>query len=148
MASTRSSVRRDPAGWCWAARPTREPTEELEWNATLVEGDLEDAIPKLKHEVDGDLFMHGSGEFAYALAETGLVDEYEIYLNPLVWGQGNVHVLARWSRLLLAACHGSSDHDHRRNNGAGEGLLHERARKRPGQGARLLDERPWPGEAG
>ena len=92
-ASTRSSVRPDPAGWCWAARPTREPTEELEWNATLVEGDLEDAIPKLKHEVDGDLFIHGSGELAFALAEKGLIDKYEIYLNPLVWGQGNVHVL-------------------------------------------------------
>ena len=44
---------------------------ELEWNATLLEGDLEDSIPKLKDEVDGDLFMHGSGEFAYALAERG-----------------------------------------------------------------------------
>jgi dihydrofolate reductase len=66
---------------------------DLEWNATLLEGDLEDAIPKLKGEVDGDLFMHGSGEFAYALAEKGLIDEYEVYLNPLVWGNGNVHVL-------------------------------------------------------
>ena len=59
---------------------------DLEWNATLLEGDLEDSIPKLKDEVDGDLFMHGSGEFAYALAEKGLIDEYEVYLNPLVWG--------------------------------------------------------------
>src|ERR1700754_2987929 len=66
---------------------------ELEWNATLLEGDLEDSIPRLKDEVDGDLFTHGSGEFAYALAEKGLVDEYEVYLNPLVWGEGNVHVL-------------------------------------------------------
>ena len=66
---------------------------DLEWNATLLEGDLDDSIPKLKREVDGDLFMHGSGEFAYALAEKGLIDEYEVYLNPLVWGRGNVHVL-------------------------------------------------------
>jgi dihydrofolate reductase len=66
---------------------------DLEWNGTLLEGDLEVSIPKLKGEVDGDLFMHGSGEFAYALAERGLVDEYEIYVNPLVWGEGNVHVL-------------------------------------------------------
>src|SRR5215217_7359517 len=66
---------------------------DLEWNATLLQGDLEDSIPKLKREVDGDLFMHGSGEFAYALAEKGLIDEYEVYLNPLVWGKGNVHVL-------------------------------------------------------
>jgi dihydrofolate reductase len=66
---------------------------DLEWNATLLEGDLEDSIPKLEAEVDGDLFVHGSGEFAYALAERGLVDEFELYLNPLVWGRGNVHVL-------------------------------------------------------
>ena len=26
-------------------------------------------------------------------AEKGLIDEYEIYLNPIVWGEGNVHVL-------------------------------------------------------
>ena len=66
---------------------------ELSWNATLLEGELEESIPRLKEEVDGDLFMHGSGEFAYALAERGLIDEYEIYLNPLVWGGGNLHVL-------------------------------------------------------
>jgi dihydrofolate reductase len=66
---------------------------DLEWNGTLLEGDLEDSIPKLKDAVDGDLFIHGSGEFAYALAEKGLIDEYEIYLNPLVWGGGNLHVL-------------------------------------------------------
>lgn len=66
---------------------------DLEWNATLLEGNIEDVIPKLKDEVDGDLFMHGSGAFAYALAEKGLIDQYEVYLNPLVWGKGNVHVL-------------------------------------------------------
>lgn len=66
---------------------------DLEWNATLLGGELEDSIPKLKGDVDGDLFMHGSGEFAFALAERGLVDEYEIYLNPVVWGEANVHVL-------------------------------------------------------
>jgi len=66
---------------------------DLAWNATLLAGDPGGSIPKLKDEVDGDLFMHGSGEFAYALAERGLIDEFEVYLNPLVWGQGNLHVL-------------------------------------------------------
>ena len=66
---------------------------DLEWNATLLDGDLANAIPALKNEVDGNLFLHGSGRFAYALAEKGLIDEYEVYLNPLVWGQGNVHLL-------------------------------------------------------
>jgi dihydrofolate reductase len=63
------------------------------WNGTLLEGSLEESIPKLKDEVDGDLFVHGSGEFAHALAERGLVDEFEVYLNPIVWGGGNLHVL-------------------------------------------------------
>jgi dihydrofolate reductase len=66
---------------------------ELEWNGSLLEGDLEEAIPKLKGAADGDLFLHGSGEFAHALAEKGLIDEFEVYVNPLVWGEGNVHVL-------------------------------------------------------
>ncbi len=43
----------------------------LEWNAILLEAALEDSIPKLKDAVGRDLFMHGSGEFAYALAEKG-----------------------------------------------------------------------------
>jgi len=68
-------------------------TGDLEWNATLLEGELDDSILKLKDEVDGDLFIHGSGEFAYALAEKGLIDRFEVYVNPLVWGAGNVHVL-------------------------------------------------------
>src|SRR6476620_9570835 len=51
---------------------------DLEWNATLLEGDVEDSVPKLKDEVDGDLFMHGSGEFAYSLAEKNLIDVYEV----------------------------------------------------------------------
>jgi dihydrofolate reductase len=66
---------------------------DLDWNATLLEGDIEGSIPRLKDRLEGDLFMHGSGEFAYALAERGLIDELEIYLNPIVWGRGNVHVL-------------------------------------------------------
>jgi dihydrofolate reductase len=66
---------------------------DLPWNGMLLEGDVENSIPKLKDEVGGELFMHGSGEFAFALAEKGLVDEFEIYLNPLVWGDANLHVL-------------------------------------------------------
>lgn len=72
---------------------SRTLTGELPWNGTLLDEALEDSIPRLKKEVDGDLFMHGSGEFAFALAERGLVDEFEIYLNPIVWGTANLHVL-------------------------------------------------------
>ena len=41
---------------------------ERRWNATLLEGPLEESVPRLKDGVEGDLFMHGSGDFAYALA--------------------------------------------------------------------------------
>ena len=75
---------------------------DLEWNATLLEGDLADSIGKVKDDVDGDLFMHGSGELAFALAERGLIDVYEVYLNPLVWGRGNVHVLGDRGTVRLA----------------------------------------------
>ena len=66
---------------------------EIEWNATLLEGDLETSIPKLKQEVDGDLFVHGSGEFAPRWPKPGWWTCLEIYVNPIVWGEGNVHVL-------------------------------------------------------
>lgn len=72
---------------------SRTLSGELPWQGTLLEGELEESIPALKEKVDGDLFVHGSGEFAHALAERGLIDVFEVYLNPLVWGQGNVHVL-------------------------------------------------------
>ena len=62
-------------------------------DTTVLSGDVAAAIGELKAKPAGELQVHGSGEFAYALAERGLIDEYEIYLNPLVWGQGNVHVL-------------------------------------------------------
>jgi len=75
---------------------------DLEWNARLLDGDLGDSIPDLKDKVDGDLFLHGSGEFAYALAERGLIDDYEVYVNPLVWGQGNVHVLGDRGTVRMA----------------------------------------------
>ena len=67
---------------------SRTLTGELDWNATLLEGDVSESIPRLKDEADGDLFMHGSGEFAYALAEKGLVDEFEVYVNPDRLGRG------------------------------------------------------------
>ncbi|WP_272473027.1 dihydrofolate reductase family protein [Baekduia alba] len=72
---------------------SRTLTGELSWNATLLGGDLERSLAQLKTDVDGDLFLHGSGAFAYALAERGLIDVFEVYVNPLVWGRGNLHVL-------------------------------------------------------
>lgn len=56
-------------------------------NARLVEGDLESAIRTLKSERDGEIEVAGPG-LAQSLTELGLIDEYRIYLHPIVLGHG------------------------------------------------------------
>ena len=56
-------------------------------NASLVQGDLEGAIRKLKAERDGELEVAGPN-LAKTLTELGLIDEYRIYLHPVVLGHG------------------------------------------------------------
>jgi dihydrofolate reductase len=56
-------------------------------NATLVEGDLESAIRELKDARDGEIEVAGPG-LAHGLTELGLIDEYRIYLHPVVLGHG------------------------------------------------------------
>ncbi len=55
--------------------------------ARLVEGDLGGAIRALKAERDGEIEVAGPN-LAQSLAELGLIDEYRIYLHPVVLGQG------------------------------------------------------------
>ena len=56
-------------------------------NATLVEGDLEAAVRGLKARLDGEIEVAGP-ELAGGLTELGLIDEYRIYLHPVVLGSG------------------------------------------------------------
>jgi riboflavin biosynthesis pyrimidine reductase len=56
-------------------------------NATLVEGDLEAAVRGLKARLDGEIEVAGP-ELAGSLTELGLIDEYRLYLRPIVLGRG------------------------------------------------------------
>ncbi len=56
-------------------------------NATLIEGDLEAGIRKLKTEREGEIELAGP-DLAQSLTELGLIDEYRIYLHPVVLGSG------------------------------------------------------------
>jgi dihydrofolate reductase len=56
-------------------------------NATLIDGDLEAAIRELKAERDGEIEVAGP-TLARSLTELGLIDEYRIYLHPVVLGDG------------------------------------------------------------
>jgi len=56
-------------------------------NASLVEGDLEAAVRALKARCDGQIEVAGP-ELAQSLTDLGLVDEYRLYLHPVVLGRG------------------------------------------------------------
>jgi dihydrofolate reductase len=60
----------------------------LEWNATLLEADANDAVSRLKAELPSDLLMYGCGELARSLLATQLVDELRFWVHPAVWGSG------------------------------------------------------------
>jgi dihydrofolate reductase len=69
-------------------------------NARLLEGDLESAIRKLKAEREGEIEVAGPG-LARTLTELGLIDEYRIYLHPVVLGHGTPYFGAPRSPLRL-----------------------------------------------
>ena len=59
-------------------------------NATLVGDDLESAIRELKARRDGEIEVAGP-RLAQSLTELGLIDEYRIYLHPVVVGHGKAY---------------------------------------------------------
>jgi len=71
-------------------------------NATLVVNDVEGVIRRLKAEVDGRIDVAGP-ELARSLTDLGLIDEYRIYLHPVVLGSGKPFFAAPRPRLRLKA---------------------------------------------
>ena len=61
--------------------------ESVDWNAELVQGDLETAVRALK-EQPGTGIATGGVTLPTALAELGLIDEYELIVHPVVAGHG------------------------------------------------------------
>ena len=55
--------------------------DRVDWNAELVRGDLGKAVQQLKHESGKGLFV-GGVKLPLALAELGLIDEYEFVVQP------------------------------------------------------------------
>jgi len=61
--------------------------ERVDWNAELVRGDLGKAVQQLKRESGKGLFT-GGVKLPMALAELGLIDEYEFVVQPRLAGHG------------------------------------------------------------
>jgi dihydrofolate reductase len=61
--------------------------DRVDWNAELVHGDLVKAVQQLKQESGKGLFL-GGVKLPMALAELGLIDEYELVVHPRLAGHG------------------------------------------------------------
>ncbi len=61
--------------------------DRVDWNAELVRGDLATAVQQLKRESGKGLFV-GGVKLPLALAELGLIDEYEFVVQPRLVGHG------------------------------------------------------------
>ncbi len=68
-----------------ASRTLKEP---LEWNATLLKGDVAGEVAKLKQQQGQDLLQFGIGELTHTLIEHGLVDELHLLVFPVAIGSG------------------------------------------------------------
>jgi dihydrofolate reductase len=61
-------------------------TEPLAWNASLIRGDVAEEVAKLKR--DHTLLVNGSGRFAQTLMRHGLIDDFRMWIHPVVLGTG------------------------------------------------------------
>lgn len=61
--------------------------ERVDWNAEFLRGDLATAVQQLKQQPGRGLFM-GGVKLPLALAELGLIDEYEFVVHPRIVGHG------------------------------------------------------------
>ena len=77
-----------------ASKTLREP---LAWNGTLLNGDVAQAVEKLKEQPGQDLLIYGSGELVNALHPHGLIDEYRLMVFPVTLGMGK-HLFSEGGR--------------------------------------------------
>lgn len=69
-----------------ASRTLREP---LPWpNSNLLDGDVAEAVAQLKSDLPGDLTVMGSGDLLQTLMRHDLIDEYLLFIAPVVFGTG------------------------------------------------------------
>jgi dihydrofolate reductase len=69
-----------------ASRTLKETT----WNATVVQGDLAEAVDGLKRAPGQDILQYGYGPVTGTLIEHGLLDELRLWLHPILVGRGAV----------------------------------------------------------
>jgi dihydrofolate reductase len=89
----------------WRSRPKWVVSRSLKSvgpNAILVVDDIEAVIRGLKAELAGEIEVAGP-ELARSLTDLGLIDEYRLYLHPVVLGRGKPFFAGPRPRLRLVA---------------------------------------------
>ena len=89
----------------WRSKPKWVVSRSLKSvgpNAALVADGVEAAIRKLKAELAGEIEVAGP-DLVHSLTESGLIDEYRIYLHPVVLGSGKPFFAGPRPRLHLVA---------------------------------------------
>jgi dihydrofolate reductase len=74
----------------WQALPKvvfSRTLDRVEGNARLATDSLEAEVDRLKRESDGDIEVGGAG-LAASAAQLGLIDEYQLFVSPIVLGGG------------------------------------------------------------
>ena len=61
---------------------------QMEWNASLIKGDLAEEVSRLKQQPGQDILVFGSCELVYTLTQLDLIDEYRLMVFPVVVGSG------------------------------------------------------------
>lgn len=61
---------------------------EMEWNASRIEGDVPQAVARLKEQPGQGLLVYGSAELVNTLARHNLIDEYRLMIHPVIVGTG------------------------------------------------------------
>jgi dihydrofolate reductase len=76
--------------------------DKVGWqNTRLVKGDPAQEIARLKQQPGKDMVIFGSSDLAAVLSEHGLIDEYQIMVNPLFLGEGKPLLKGIKGRLKL-----------------------------------------------
>ena len=63
---------------------------DTEWNATLITGEVPEAVTGLKRQSDQSLLIYGSGDLLNTLLRHDLIDQYRLMIYPVVLGMANV----------------------------------------------------------
>ena len=70
-------------------------------NATVVKGDPAGEIRKMKAEPGEDMVILGSGSIVSQLAQQGLIDEYQVVMNPVILGKGRTMIDGMEAKIAL-----------------------------------------------